>query len=91
MQVSEEANRRAPEAMLSRVEVVTTSGVRHTAEVAYHRGHFKNPMRDQEVEDKFRALAYGLLTPEQAATLLDRLWHLEQVPEIGDVIRMVHI
>src|SRR2546428_10303252 len=39
--VSEEANRRAPAAMLSCVEVVTASGGRHTAEVAYHRGHFK--------------------------------------------------
>jgi 2-methylcitrate dehydratase len=91
VQVSEEANRRAPEAMLSRVEVVTASGGRHTAEVAYHRGHFKNPMSDQEVEDKFRALAYGLLTPAQTSTVLERLWHLEQVPDIGEVIRMVHI
>ena len=61
------------------------------AEVAYHRGHFKNPMSDQEVEDKFRALAYNLLTPEQTSILLHRLWHLEQVTDIGDVIRMVHI
>jgi len=89
--VSEEANRRAPEAMLSRVEVVTTSGACHAAEVAYHRGHFKNPMSDQEVEDKFRALASGLLAPEQISRLLDRLWHLEQVQDIGSVIRMMHI
>lgn len=89
--VSEEANRRAPEAMLSRVEVVTTSGARHTAEVAYHRGHFKNPMSDEEVEEKFRALAYGLLTPEQTSMLLQRLWHLEQVHDIGDVIRLVRM
>lgn len=91
VQVSEEANRRAPEAMLSRVAVVTTSGVRHAVEVAYHRGHYKNPMSDQEVEEKFRALAYSLLTPEQIVTLLERLWHLEQVPDMGAVIRMMHI
>ena len=77
--------------MLSRVEVVTTSGARHAAEVAYHRGHFKNPMSDQEVEDKFRALASGLLTPEQTSSVLERLWHLEQVQDIGEVIRMVRI
>src|SRR5713101_463029 len=91
VQVSEEANRRAPEAMLSRVEVVTTAGARHVAEVAYHRGHFKNPMSDQEVEDKFRALASGLLPPEQTSSVLERLWHLEQVQDIGEVIRMVRI
>jgi 2-methylcitrate dehydratase len=89
--VSEEANRRAPEAMLSRVEVVTTSGALYGAEVAYHRGHFKNPMSDQEVEDKFRVLASSLLPPEQTSRLLERLWHLEQVQDIGEVIRMVRI
>jgi 2-methylcitrate dehydratase len=43
VEVSEEANRRAPEAMLSIVEAVTTSGARYRAEVPYHRGHWKNP------------------------------------------------
>ncbi len=89
--VSEEANRRAPEAMLSIVEVVTTSGERYTAEVPYHKGHFKNPMTDQEVEAKFRALAHGLLTPAQTDALLQRLWNLEQVEDIGQVIRMVKL
>jgi len=91
VEVSEEANRRAPEAMLSRVEVVTTTGSRHEAEVAYHRGHFKNPMSDQEVEVKFRALASGLLTPEQTSRVLARLWHLEQVQDIGEVIHLLRI
>jgi 2-methylcitrate dehydratase len=38
---SEEANRRAPEAMLCEVEVVTKSWERHRSEVAYHKGHYK--------------------------------------------------
>ncbi len=89
--VSEAANRRAPEALLSLVEVTTTSGERHRAEVPYHRGHWKNPMTDAEVEAKFRALAAGVLALEQTDHLLDRLWHLEQVEDIGDVIRLVRI
>ena len=89
--VSEEANRRAPEAMLSCVEVVTSSGERYSTEVAYHRGHFKNPMSDAEVEEKFRALAQDLLTPTQTDAILERLWNLEQVEDIGEVIRMVQI
>jgi 2-methylcitrate dehydratase len=91
VRVSEEANRRAPEAMLSIVEVQTTSGERYRAEVPYHRGHWKNPMTDQEVEAKFRSLVRDLLTPAQTNTLLDRLWHLEQVNDIGEVIRLVQI
>ncbi|MGH8066857.1 MAG: MmgE/PrpD family protein [Candidatus Entotheonellia bacterium] len=89
--VSEEANRQAPEAMLSHIEIVTTSGQRLSAEVAYHRGHYKNPMSDQEIEAKFRALAQDLLTEWQIAALLERLWNLEQVADIGEVIRLVRI
>jgi 2-methylcitrate dehydratase len=89
--VSEEANRRAPEAMLSTVEVVTSSGQRFTAEVAYHRGHYKNPMSDQEIEAKFRSLAQDLLASSQIDALLERLWNLDQVRDIGEVMRMVQI
>jgi 2-methylcitrate dehydratase len=89
--VSEEANRRAPEAMLSRVEVLTTAGQRYTAEVPYHRGHWKNPMSDQEVEDKFRALVRDVYTPTQTDAVLERLWHLEEVDDIGQVIRLMQI
>lgn len=87
--VSEEANRRAPEAMLSVVEVVTASGARFSAEVPYHRGHWKNPMTDGEIEAKFRALARGRLAPARVDALLERLWSLEQVKDIGEVIEMV--
>ena len=38
-----------------------------------------------------RRLVSGLLTPEQTSRLLERLWHLEQVQDIGEVIRMVRI
>jgi 2-methylcitrate dehydratase len=90
--VSEEANRRAPEAMLSRVEVVTASGAHPVAaEVAYHRGHFKNPMSDQEIEGKFRSLTRDLLSLTQTEAILERLWNLEQVTDIAAVIKMVRI
>ena len=90
--VSEEANRRAPEAMLSTVEVVTSSGERLlSSPVPYHRGHWKNPMTEEELEEKFRSLARGLLTPARTDALLDRLWNLEQVEDIGQLIEMVRI
>ncbi len=89
--VSEEANRRAPEAMLCTVEVATKSGKRFAATVPYHKGHYKNPLSDAEVEEKFRSLARDLLTPAQTDALLDRLWHLEEVTDIGEVIRLTRI
>jgi 2-methylcitrate dehydratase len=89
--ISEEANRRAPEAMLCDLEVVMISGQRHSTQVEYHTGHYKNPMSDSELEDKFRSLVLELLSPSQTDALLDRLWHLEEVADIGDIVRMTRI
>ena len=80
-----------PEAMLCTLEAVTRSGERYSAEVAYHKGHYKNPMSDAEVEAKFRSLAEDVLSPTQTSALLDRLWHLEEVENMGDLIRMTRI
>ncbi len=91
VEVSDEANRRAPEAMLCDVEVVTKSGRRYSAEVAYHKGHHKNPLTDAEVEDKFRSLAKDLLTPAQTETLLQRLWHLDEVQNVRELMGMMRI
>ena len=90
--VSEEANRRAPEAMLSTVEVITSSGERFASSaIPYHRGHWRNPTTEQELEDKFRSQARDLLNPTQTDALLERLWNLEQVDDIGQVIEMVKV
>ena len=89
---TEEANRRAPEAMLATVEVVTKSGERHrSSPVPYHRGHWKNPMDDQEVEAKFRALSTDLLGQARTDALLDRLWRLEQAGHVGEILEMARM
>ena len=91
VRVSEEANRRVPEAMLCKVEAVTHSGQRYSSEVAYHKGHYKNPLTDAELEEKFRSLAGKVLSPSQADALLERMWHLEDVVEMGEILRLTKI
>jgi 2-methylcitrate dehydratase len=88
VEVSEEANRRMPEAMLCELTLVTKSGATHTALVDYHKGHWKNPMSNSEVEAKFRTLAAKALTPSQSDRLLERLWKVEDVADAGDILRL---
>jgi len=88
VEVSEEANRRMPEAMLCTLTLVTRSGARHSATVEYHRGHWKNPMSDREMEAKFRPLARKVLTDDRCDRLLDVLWKLEDLPLAGEIIRL---
>jgi 2-methylcitrate dehydratase len=71
--------------------VLTKSGQRYSSEVAYHKGHYRNPMSESDVEAKFRSLTRDLLSPGQIERLLERLWRLEEVKDVGEVMRMTVI
>ena len=86
--VSEEANRRVPEAMLCDLEVVTTTGQRYSSQVAYHKGHYKNPLTDAEVEDKFRSLAAERLPADRIDALLTHLWRIDEAPDLTELFRL---
>jgi 2-methylcitrate dehydratase len=65
---------------------VLKSGARKTVRVEYHRGHFKNPMTDAEMEEKFRLLAQKHLGTERIDNLLRLLWGIENVPQVSTLI-----
>ncbi|MBI4199387.1 MAG: MmgE/PrpD family protein [Chloroflexi bacterium] len=88
---SDECNARWPEEMLCILQVTTKDGQRHTARVPYHRGHWKDPLDDSEVEAKFRSMTEEALTPARASELLDRLWHMESVAEVVEVMRLLEV
>jgi 2-methylcitrate dehydratase len=87
VKISEDAVRRMPEAMRCRMKVVTTSGATHETVVDYHKGHYKNPMSDADVEAKFRKLAIGVLASERIDALLEIMWDMEHLPDAGVLAR----
>jgi 2-methylcitrate dehydratase len=68
------------------LEIVLKSGQRKNVRVEYHRGHWKNPMTDAEVEEKFRALARRQLPAALTDSLLHQLWALDNLPNAGELI-----
>ena len=80
-----------PEAILNILTVQTSNGRQHTASVPYYTGHFKKPMSDIDIEDKFRRLTAGLLDESRQQTALDRLWHLDDETDLGGVMASVAI
>ena len=83
---SDEADRTEREFNLCELEVVLKSGARKTVRVEYHRGHFKNPMTDAEMEEKFRLMAEKHLDAGRVDKLLRLLWGIESVPQVSEVI-----
>lgn len=65
------------------MEVTTTSGQRFSAAVKHPRGHWRNPMSDAEVEDKFRRLAAEVMPPAQMDRILAPLWSLEDAENLN--------
>ena len=88
---SEEADRRAHEFTLCVLEITLKSGEKKSVRVEYHRGHWKNPMTDAEMEEKFRLLAGKQLPADRIDALLKQLWALEDMPQAGALIPMTRI
>lgn len=89
--VSEEANKREPEAMLCDMDIVMKDGRREAIRVEYHRGHPKNPMSDAEIEEKFRSLVGTQISADQADSLLHLLWNLEQLDDMQSLFALTRI
>jgi 2-methylcitrate dehydratase len=88
---SAEADAHERDYNLCDLEIVLKSGQRKTVRVQYHRGHFKNPMTDAEMEEKFRSLARKHLPAERIDALLRQLWALEDLPKAGTLIEMTKV
>jgi 2-methylcitrate dehydratase len=88
---SDEADMREKDFNLSDLEVVLKSGARKSVRVEYHRGHWKNPMSDAQLEEKFRSLTHGSLSVERTDALLRQLWNLEQLPKAGALLEMTQV
>ena len=74
-----EFTRRYPAESCTRIEVTTTDGRRVTAETSHPKGHYRNPLTDGEVDEKFRALALGELGAEGCNRVLAEGWDLENL------------
>src|SRR5882724_4552845 len=72
-----EFTRRYPAESCTRIEVTTTGGRQLVAETSHPKGHYRNPLTDGEVEEKFRGLASGALGAEGCDRVLAEVWDLE--------------
>ena len=88
---SGEADRRENEINLCDLELVLKSGRRHKVRVEYHRGHWKNPMTDEEMEEKFRGLTRRHLEAGRLNALLKHLWSLEEQPRVDTIIELTRV
>jgi 2-methylcitrate dehydratase len=88
IRIGEEPVAAWPDVPLNIVDVEMNSGKVLSTKVAYHLGHFKRLMTDEEQERKFRPLAEPLLPKKQIDDLLACLRRLDEVEQISELISL---
>ncbi len=88
VQIGEEPVAAWPDLPLNIVDVELKSGKVFSTKVAYHLGHFKRFMTDEEQERKFRPLAEPLLPKRQVDDLIACLRRLDEVERISELISL---
>ena len=74
-----------PNQALNKVTVEMMDGRTHTEKTPYYRGHFRQPMGDLEIKEKFSKLTGNFLLPMQREEFFETVNELENLKEIRDI------
>ena len=71
------------------VNLTTVDGRTFTKQLDYPKGDPRNPLSDAEVEEKFSALAEGVLSPGAQKKLKDAIWNLEKAGSVSKLMGLM--
>jgi 2-methylcitrate dehydratase len=78
-----------PELQRVIVTINTTDGRTFSKQLDYHKGDPRNPLTDQEVEEKFSALAEDVLSSAAQKKVKDAVWNLERVGSVSELMSLM--
>jgi 2-methylcitrate dehydratase len=71
------------------VNINTTDGRSFHKQLDYPKGDPRNPLTDQEVEEKFSALAEGVLSSAAQKRVKEAVWNLERVGSVSELMALM--
>src|SRR6266704_273226 len=71
------------------VNITTIEGRTFSKQLDYPKGDPRNPLTDAEVEEKFAALADGVLSAGAQKKLNDAIWNLEKVGSVSKLMALM--
>src|SRR5256884_1125215 len=69
--------------------ITTIEGRTFSKQLDYPKGDPRNPLTDAEVEEKFAALADGVLSAGAQKKLIDAIWNLEKVGSVSKLMALM--
>ena len=86
LRMDPELDRGYPEGIPNRITLTAADGRKLVGEQSYPRGHFRNPMTDEEVEAKLLSNVAGRWSETQSRRVIDLVWDLEQQPSLNALL-----
>jgi 2-methylcitrate dehydratase len=71
------------------VNLTTVDGQTFTKQLDYPKGDPRNPLTDAEVEEKFAALAEGVLSDGAQKKLKNAIWNLEKLGSVSKLMALM--
>ncbi len=71
------------------VNITTTGGRTLSKQLDYPKGDPRNPLSDAEIEEKYGALADGVLSAAAQKKLKDAIWNLDKLPSVSKLMALM--
>ena len=76
-----------PGRCLCEVEIITEEGQSYCSGAVAAKGDADIPLSDKDLERKFRQLAGTVLDVRKVEDLIEMVWHLEELEDVGHLIK----
>jgi 2-methylcitrate dehydratase len=73
------------------VSIRTNDGTEFMTQLDYPKGDPRNPLSDQEVEEKFEALAEPVLSKKGRSRAIGAIWNLEKQGSVTELMRLFRV
>jgi len=71
------------------VHMTTSDGRKFSKQLDYPKGDPRNPLSDEEIAEKFRALAEGVLSSKAQDKLVNAIWNLDKCDSVAKLMALM--
>lgn len=86
VEVDPEYDKEYPKGIPNTVEVTLKDKTKIAETVTYPKGHFLNPLSDEELENKFHSLARDYIDENKRSSILLKLWKFEEISDLSELM-----
>lgn len=72
----------------AKIEVLLKNGIKYSNQVRYPKGHYSNPLSDNEIIDKFKYLSNQRFNDKHLQEIINKTFNLEKINDINKYMKL---